>query len=308
MADDDIKVKKERDPIMVVCFVVFMLAVCAITGATVYNNYVKADTTMAISGSTVSVDYIGTYYAFFGEENSVVFDTSHWSIADDSNVLKSNDFTLRSESTYSPLSFTVGGSTVIMGFGNAVIGNKVGDVIRVVIPAGEGYNAAFTETNMSASATVVIPTTEVLTAAQFKTIYGFDLKGFMEIEETVYGWPATASFNLTNNTILMNYHPSNGTSYTVVDNDFGTVKLKVTSVTGSSISYTYEISGFTVLSTDGADKTIQMIMVDLGTQKFYITSVTDADNNGIAEAFTYKTDGERFNQDLFFEIKLVSIG
>jgi len=306
MAGDEIKVKKERDPIMMVCFVVFILTVCAISGASVYNNYVKADNTLAINGSTVSVDYIGTYYDFSGESNAVVFDTSYWSVANNDNILKSNDFTLNSQSSYSPLSFTVGGTTVLTGFGNAVIGHKVGDVIQVMIPSGQGYNAATTDIKVNLSSSFTMPTTETLTSAQFNSIYGFTLNGFTEIEKSVYGWPATASFNSTSNTVTMNYHPTAGTSYTVVDNDFGTVTLNVTSVSGS-ITYTYGISGYKVVSEQGAEKEIKMIMVDFGTQKYYITSVTDADNNGVAEAFTYTTVGERFNQDLYFEIKIVSI-
>ena len=307
MADDGAKVKKDRDPIMVVCFVVFILSVCAITGATVYNNYVKADNTMAVVGSTVSVDYTGTYYAFHGDDNAVVFDTSIWSIANNDNVLKSNDFTLNSQSSYTPLSYTVGGTTVLTMFGNAVIGHKVGDTIQVMIPVGQGYNAASTISTISASAPITIPATEVLTASQFNTIYGFNLSGFMEIPKSAYGWPATASFDSTTNTVLMNYHPTAGSSYNVVDNDFGKVDLNVTSVTATSISYTYAVSDFKTVSTDGSNINIMMIKVDLGTSVFYITSVTDVDNNGVADSLTTKTVSERFNQDLYFEIKLVSI-
>jgi len=309
MADDEFKTKKERDPIMMVCFVVFLLAVCAITGGTVYNNYLKADNTIAVTGNNVSVDYIGTYYAPFGEENSVVFDTSYWSIANDTNVPKGNDFVLRSQSSYEPLSFAVGGTTVLAGFGNAVIGHKVGDVIQVKLDVGQGYTAASTETEISASTVITVDRSETLTASQFESIYGFTLKGFKEIEKSVYGWPATASFNSSSNTVTISYHPTNGASYNMVDNDFGKVDLKVTSVTATTISYTYQVSEFVpVNDTGGASKEIQIIKMDLGTKKLYITSVVDADGNGVAESFTYKTTGERFDQVLYFEIKIVSIG
>ena len=308
MADDEIKVKKERDPIMMVCFIVFILAVCAVTGATINNNYLKADNTVAVVGNTVSVNYIGTYYAPFGDDNAVVFDTSRWSVANDDNVLKSNDFTLNAQSNYKPLSFKVGGTDVLTGFGNAVIGKKVGDKVQVMLPKGEGYNAQVSTTTVNASATATMPSTEDITASQFKTLYGFDLKGFATIEKSVYGWPATATFNTATNKITMNYTPVKDTTYTAVDSDFGTVALKVSSPTGSAtISYTYVVSGFTVVSSSGADKNIQMILVDLGTQKYYITSVTDTNNDGIAESFTYRNVAERFNQDLYFEIEIVSI-
>ena len=304
MADDEIKVKKERDPIMAVSFVVFLLAVCAVSGASIYDNYLKADDTLAVNGSTVSVNYTGTYYDFYGSDNGVVFDTSIWSIANDNGVLKSNDFTLKSESSYVPLKFTVGGTTVIKAFGDAVIGHKVGEKIQVKIPVGEGYNAPYTSVTKSASAAVSIPASETMTSAQFEILYGHALKGYEEIEKSVYGWPASASYNTVGNTVTVAYHPAVGQTYTAVDNDFGKVSFRVASV-GSTISFTYLISDYTVVSQAGADKEIQMIMMDFGTEKFYITSVTDTNNDGIADTFTYKTVSERNNQILYFEIEIV---
>ncbi|MCL1979173.1 MAG: FKBP-type peptidyl-prolyl cis-trans isomerase [Methanomassiliicoccaceae archaeon] len=307
MAEDEIKVKKERDPIMTVCFVIFLVAVIAVSGASVYNNYLKADDTFAATGNTVSVNYIGTYYAPYGSDNAVVFDTSYWKIANDDNILKSNGFTLNSESSYKPLSFEVGAGTVLTLFGNGVIGHKVGDKFNVEIPAGEGYNAPDTMKTISASAVFTIPSSEVLTATQFNNLYGYDLKGYAEMEKSVYGWPATASYNSYNDTITMSYHPVSGTSYYAVDNEFGKVALSVTSASGGSISFKYVVSDFTEVSRSGADIEIQMIKVDFGKSKFYITSVT-AGSNGNADTFTYKTVEERFNQKLYFQIELVSIG
>ncbi|MDR3074723.1 MAG: FKBP-type peptidyl-prolyl cis-trans isomerase [Candidatus Methanoplasma sp.] len=307
MADSEIKVKKDRDPIMLVCFVVFLLAACAIIGASVYNNYLKADDTMAVEGSTVSVNYTGTYYGFYGEDGYVVFDTSLWSVADNGDVLKSNDFKLNGESTYKPLSFVVGGGSVIAGFGNAVIGHKVGDKILVKVPAGEGYNSPDTEVRVSASSPSSVPATEVLTSAQFMQLYGHDLRGYEEIEKSVYGWPASASYNSATGSVTIMYHPSAGSSYQMVDNGFGKVTLNVTSVAGGSITFTYTVSNYKTVSTEGSDKEIQMIMLDFGTHKWYINSVTDTDGNGVADTFTYKTVAERYNQDLYFEIEIVSI-
>jgi hypothetical protein len=300
--DDEGKVKKERDPIMTVCFIVFILIVCAISGASIYNNYIAADNTKAVVGSTVSVNYVGSYHDYFNEDNAVVFDTNKWSVANDSSIIKSNGFVKYSESSYTPLSFTVGGTTVLTGFGNSVIGYKVGDVVRVMIPPGEGYNAASSYTTVSASTINEMPLTETLTASQFNNLYGYDLKGFKEMDKTVYGWPATASYNSASNTIKMTYLPQSGVKYTAVDGGFGKVELNVTSVTGGKIYFKYEVSGYTVV--DGTN--IQMIMVDFGTEKFYITSVSGS-TGGIANSFTYRTVEERYNQALFFEVEIVTI-
>jgi hypothetical protein len=311
MAEDDIKVKKERDPIMMVCFVVFLLTIAAITGATVYNNYLKTDNTTAVDGSSVSVNYIGTYYDEFGNPSAVIFDTSKWSVANDDKILKSNDFTKNDEKAYKPLSFKVGAGAVLPGFSNAVLGHKVGDRFTVKIPSGEGYNAPDTTGKINTSNIITIPAFESLTQAQYKEAYGHELRGFESLEKSVYGWPATATFNSSDNTITVRYLPVNGSSYAMVDNEFGKVTLVVSSASATNISFKYSITGYKTVSSGAGDKDIKMIMLDFGTKtffgadKFYITSVTES--GGTVSSFTYKTVSERYNQDLYFEIELVSI-
>jgi FKBP-type peptidyl-prolyl cis-trans isomerases 1 len=305
MTDDEVKVKKERDPIMVVCFVVFLIASLAVIGASVYNN-VSGDDTRVVVGDTVSVDYVGSFYGFYEETNYVVFDTSRWSVADNDNVLKSNSFNLKDENLYKPLSFKVGGTTVLKMFGDSVVGYKVGDKIRVMIPSGQGYNGPDTLTTVQSSAAYSVPLTEKITASQFADLYGFSLSGIVSLEKSVYGWPAVAAFNTSDNTVTMTYSPGVGQEYVVVDDDFGKLVYKVTSVS-STISFTQHVSDFTVVSQSGNVKSIQMIEVNLGTEKYFITSVTDTNNDGVSESFAYKTVGETVNEDLYFVIEIKSI-
>jgi len=305
MTDDEVKVKKERDPIMVVCFVVFLIASLAVIGASVYNN-VSGDDTRVVVGDTVSVDYVGSFYGFYEETNYVVFDTSRWSVADNDNVLKSNSFNLKDENLYKPLSFKVGGTTVLKMFGDSVIGYKVGDKIRVMIPSGQGYNGPDTLTTVQSSVAYSVPLTEKITASQFADLYGFSLSGIVSLEKSVYGWPAVAAFNTSDNTVTMTYSPGVGQEYVVVDDDFGKLVYKVTSVS-STISFTQHVSDFTVVSQSGNVKSIQMIEVNLGTEKYFITSVTDTNNDGVSESFAYKTVGETVNEDLYFVIEIKSI-
>jgi hypothetical protein len=307
MSGDEVRIKKDRDPIMVVCFVVFLLASVAVIGATVYNDYVKADDTLVAPGDSVSVNYTGTYYAYFGESNAVVFDTSYWSVANDKNVIKSNDFTARSESAYTPLKFTVGGNEVLADFGNATIGHKVGDTVRVLVAADRGYVSAGTDKTVSTSESIKIPTVQKLTSAQFESIYEFKLLGRANDLKSPYGWLADASYNTSDDTVTLYYKPTVDQSYTITDETFGKVAVSVTSVSSTEISFRYVVSAYKVVNSVGADKEIEMIKVNLGTEVFYIKSVVDNNGDGIAESFTYKTEGERYNQPLYFEIKLVSI-
>jgi len=305
MTDDEVKVKKERDPIMVVCFVVFLIASLSVIGASVYND-VRGDSTTVVVGDTVSVDYVGSFYNFYEETNYVVFDTSRWSVANNDSVPKSNSFTLKAENQYKPLSFKVGGTDVLKMFGDAVIGHKVGDKVRVMIPSGQGYNGPDTLTTIQSSTTYTVPLTEKITASQFADLYGFTLTGTVSLEKSAYGWPAFAAFNTSDSTVTMTYSPVAGQDYVVVDDDFGKLKYRVTTVS-STISFTQYVSDFTVVSQSGNVKNIQMIEVDLGTEKYFITSVTDTNNDGISESFTYKTVGETVNQDLYFVIEIKSI-
>jgi hypothetical protein len=307
MSGDEVRIKKDRDPIMAVCFVVFLLASVAVIGSTVYNNYVKADDTVAAPGDSVSVNYTGTYYAYFEEGNAAVFDTSYWSVADDKDILKSNDFTARAESAYSPLSFTVGGNEVLVDFGNAAIGHKVGETIRVLIPADRGYVVADTGKTVSTSVSITIPAVQKLTSAQFESIYEFKLLGRANDLTSPYGWLADASYNTADDTVTLYYKPTTGQSYTITDDTFGKVAASVTSVSSTDISFRYVVSAYKVVSSSGANKEIEMIKVNLGTEIFYINSVVDSNGDGVADSFTYKTVGERYNQPLYFEIKIVSI-
>jgi len=305
MADNEVKVKKERDPIMVVCFVVFLIASLSVVGASVYND-VRGDNTTIVVGDTVSVDYVGSFYDFYEGTNYVVFDTSRWSVANNDSVSKSNSFTLKSENQYKPLSFKVGGTDVLKMFGDSVVGHKVGDTVRVMIPSGQGYNGPDTLTTIQSSTSYSIPLTETITASQFADLYGFTLTGNVNLEKSVYGWPASAAFNTSNSTVTMTYSPVANQEYVVVDSDFGKLTYKVTSVS-PMISFTQQVSNYTVVSQSGNVKDIQMIEVDLGTEKYFITSVTDTNNDGVSESFTYKTVGETVNKDLYFIIEIKSI-
>lgn len=304
MTDDVEKSRKGRDPIFSVCFVVFILTAAVLCGATIYDNYIEDDRATAAVGSSLSVNYTLTFYDYYGEEFAVVNDTSYESIGNNDAIAKSNDFTVKT--SYSELTFSVGsGSTVLAGFGNAVIGHKEGDTVKVMIPAGEGYNAEDTNTVYSCTEAQAVAISETLTLTQFSTIYGYTPSGTVTIDESVYGWPAVGYVNTTDSTIVMNYNPTEGETYEV-KLDYGTVTFTVGSVEDGMIEFTYGVKDFTATGNklaSGYDE-IQMILVDFGTSSFYITGV---DSTGDVSSFQSKTVEERYNQDLYFVIKIVSV-
>ncbi len=296
--------KKKRDPIFTVCFVVFILAAVSVVGVYIDEHYLTEDTKKAAYGDKVTVNYTGTFYAYYGEDNAVVFDTSYRSIGENDAIIKSNSF---NKTSYSTLSFTVGGSDVLTEFGNAVVGHMVGDKIRVTIENGYPAGSDFYEQSTSG---LTIPRVQEMTVDQFESIYDYDLSdGMTYLDSTVYGWPATV-VSADNKVYITNMPEKNQTyKYTVggvVDegeaedeeagHSFGTTTFTVTAI-DDNITFNIAFSGTTSVGDDGA---IQMIQLEFGTETWYVTNV----NGG---SFTYKTCDETSNETLYFEIEIVSI-
>ena len=78
------------------------------------------------TGKTVSVDYIGSF------PDGKVFDTSIESVAKENALYNP-------QRPYTPLSFEVGGKTVIPGFGNAVNGMKIWQTKKVTLEPKDAY-------------------------------------------------------------------------------------------------------------------------------------------------------------------------
>ncbi len=297
--------KKKRDPIFTVCFVVFILAAVSVVGVYIDEHYLTEDTTKAAYGDEVTVNYTGTFYAYYGEENAVVFDTSYRSIGENDTIIKSNSF---NKSSYSTLSFEVGGTDVLAGFGNAVVGHKVGDKIQVTVENGYPAGSDFYEQSRTG---LTVPVVQEMTKTQFESVYDYDLTdGGMTYITTVYGWPATVT--AAGNNVVITNMPEQGQTYTytpggvVSDGEeedeeaghsFGTTTFAVTGNSNGEIVYNIAFNDTVSVGDNGA---IQMIELDFGNETWFVTNVNGGD-------FTYKTCDETSNAVLYFEIEIVSI-
>jgi len=205
----------------------------------------------------------------------------------------------------------VGGTTVITGFGNAVIGYKAGDTVKVCIPVGtNGYYAPDTSVTVKSGEMQTENLVDTMTATQFSTQYGVSLtQGTYYIENSVYGCSAYASYNSSTGLIDVRYNLEAGSTYTLVDDsNFGKVTMTVSSISGTSFTYSLTVSNYKVTGeNDGAKIGIEMIKVTLGTQSIYITSITDPTSSGTATSFEYKTVAEKYNAVLYFTISIVSV-
>lgn len=293
-------IKKKRDPIFSVCFVVFVVACVGILGVYVDEHYLQKDETKVAYGDEVTVDYVGSFYAYNGESNAVVFDTSIASVGNNDDIAKANSF---SKSSYSTFSVTVGSNGALKGFENALVGHKVGDTVKVMIPAGEGYVAPEGSLYEDASTTFTVPSVQKMSKAQFTEIYGDDITltaGTSVQITTAYGWSGLATFVSADNEVVIQNMPVKGETYQYIGNDdskFGKVSYTVDSTSDDGITVTIAFSE----TKDVGDGAIAMIELNVDGQKIYVTGVG-------SNTYTYKTCQETYNEDLYFEITIRTIG
>ncbi len=293
-------IKKKRDPIFSVCFVVFVVACVGILGVYVDEHYLQSDETKVAYGDKVTVDYTGTYYAFYGEANAVVFDTSIASVGNNDDIAKANSF---SKSSYSTLSVTVGSNGALKGFENALVGHKIGDTFTVKIPAGEGYVAPAGSVHEDVSTTFAVPAVQEMTKAQFTDVYGSDVTltaGTSVRITTAYGWTGLATFVSSTNMVVVQNMPTSGETYQYIGNDdseYGKVSYKVNSISSDSISVTMSFSD----TKSVGNGNIAMLEINVDGNGIYVTGVGSG-------TYSYKTCEERDNIDLYFEITIRTIG
>jgi FKBP-type peptidyl-prolyl cis-trans isomerase 2 len=138
------------------------------------------------AGQTIKVDYIGKLL------DGRVFDTSKLSVAlNDAEYPKTLSFTLRSNTSYTPLSFEVGAGKMISGFDAAVVGMKVGQTKTVTLTPDEAYGDMDPTKLVTFQLTETAPLLRTLTANTFKAEYGADAAPGLTVYDPMYGWEAT---------------------------------------------------------------------------------------------------------------------
>lgn len=169
---------------------------------------------------TVKVDYIGQL------EDGRVFDTSFWDVAsNDALYPKSLTFTLRNESQYQPLQFTIGGGQMIQGFESGVIGMYVNQTKVLEIPPEEGYG------QLNYSKLIEIPyleTLEVFESLNFNQFFDkfaiFPVVG-MTLNDPHWGWEVTVmSISTDADRIMVMNQPELGGVYPVYGKELGLQK------------------------------------------------------------------------------------
>ena len=328
MADANEKIvkRKEREPITLACFVVFIIACAGVLSAYAYDNFIADNSEGVVYGDTVVLDYTGSLYGFYDEATDtvipVVFDTT-MKDAYDSSVLIAG----LSKDKFETTSITLGQGKFLKAFENAVIGNNVGDTIKVVISAKDAYptsNGNYYATN-SESAPMEFARTVVLTTDEYKTL--FDVtdapsEGTAVLNDK-YGLPASVSYGQSMITVTYQL-ATDGTEYQIVkESKVGNVTLKVIGTEVKDDAEWYKVT----LTVDGSKpvldekgknteigavsgekvQEIEMISFNLFGQSI---NVVGYGNDASATAIVYNTattSGNAIhNMDLYFVIKIVS--
>lgn len=281
------KMKREIEPIMAISAVIFLLAAVAVIGVFVNDNYISgSDKATVEPGSTVTVDYTGSLYAYYDEEGALIFDTNVKSHSE--NYPIKGDF---SKTTFSAYTVTPGSGGALSMFENALIGHKVGDTVKVTIPSESGYASKST----TRAEQFTVAAVQYMSQDMFTDLYDLTVESGTIVEfTTIYGWEATAVYSDDRNAVSITNRPVSGETYELASNelnDYGTAKLNVTAV-GENIVCDIVIEGI-----DG--QPYKMVWVDLGSEKFYVQS----DDGSV---FTITTDPSA-GETLYFVIKIKSI-
>lgn len=281
------KTKREIEPIMAISAVIFLLAAVAVIGVFVNDNYISgSDKATVEPGSTVTVDYTGSLYAYYDEEGALIFDTNVKSHSE--NYPIKGDF---SKTTFSAYTVTPGSGGALSMFENALIGHKVGDTVKVTIPSESGYASKST----TRAEQFTVAAVQYMSQDMFTDLYDLTVESGTIVEfTTIYGWEATAVYSDDRNAVSITNRPVSGETYELASNelnDYGTAKLNVTAV-GENIVCDIVIEGI-----DG--QPYKTVWVDLGSEKFYVQS----DDGSV---FTITTDPSA-GETLYFVIKIKSI-
>ncbi len=241
------------------------------------------------AGQTIKVDYIGKL------TDGRIFDTSYYSVAsDDALYPKALSFTLRANTSYTPLSFEVGAGKMISGFDAAVVGMKVGETKTVTLTPAEAYGEMVPSKLITFDLVQTVPLLETFTATAFQAEFQVSPVAGMTVTDPVYGWGVTVlEYNQGADRVTVKNVPTVNTSYHIYGSTTGWDLMVINIDSGTNqITFEHQLS----------DEDSDMIKGVDGTTTFFLTQVNVA--NGTA-VMNYNT--ELLGKSLVFTITIVDI-
>lgn len=309
-AEEKIVRKREREPITMVCFVVFLVASVAVIGAYVNSNYISKNGETVQYGDTVELDYTGSLYGYYDEATDsvkpIIFDTSIEKIGKDrEKYLFTSSF---SKTEFNTLTTTLGKGKTLAYFDSMLIGKKVGETVRFMVAAADAYSKdGRIDYNSSVNAVTFNLSKEGVTAAEISKYYGIEEESAGTSFE-LFGIPisvipdGTGKYTVTVNVI-------GGQNYVIMDSALGKVTM-TTAVAGSVATCTFNIENpVYVKDKDGnnveAAAGINMIEM-LSFNIFFNQNLNIIGFDGTNIIYNNASgDAQIGGMDLYFEVKIV---
>jgi len=282
--------RKAQDSMLTIGGAILVVCLIIVAAIAIAENWeVSADTVYeAKTGSTVSVNYVGSF------SSGWVFDTNIYAVAVDPNVTKSFEFNTRSASSYGPMEFTIGSSTLLSGFQNAVIGMRANETVTVTLSAAEAYGLVPADNLRNLTINQTVSVIETVSQSEFQSFYGQTAAVGLTVTHPEYGWDVTV-LHIVADTVTVQNLPAVGAQYSAYGDP------TVSSPTGWFINVTSknadEITFVNLLTSSMVNK---VKGVDAAGEVFYLHAVD-------ATSFSLKYDRELVGQTLTFTITLVEI-
>jgi FKBP-type peptidyl-prolyl cis-trans isomerase 2 len=282
---------------LIIIIVIVMLSASTLVIVLYQGNQSATDRIVA-NGDTIKVDYTGKVN-INGVER--VFDTSMASVANNASIPKSLSFTLRDNSSYTPLSFTVGGGTLITGFNNAVIGMKLGETKTVSIPPAQGYGNQVQSKISNFTLNETKNVFENMSVSQFTAKYSVAPQAGMTVTDPVYKWPVTVLIaNSEADMVRVQNAPVQGQQYHIYGN--ASQEAAGWNITVTTVNTAISPAGQITLHHDITDANTGMIQgVDQKGTVFILDNVNTAAGTAQRNANT-----ELLGKTLIFTITLVA--
>jgi FKBP-type peptidyl-prolyl cis-trans isomerase 2 len=167
----------------------------------------KTPTEYVADGDIVTVEYKGWL-----ADNGLIFDTNIQSVGENDTLYpKTPGFDENKQ--YSPLKFTVGGSTMIKGFDRGVVGMKKGETRTITVPPELGYGKADPTLIFNISLAQTVPVFESMSRADFAANYSAENAVLgAPFSHRFWGWPCQI-VSLDNYTVVIQNMPEYGANY-----------------------------------------------------------------------------------------------
>jgi len=253
-----------------------------------------------MNGDTVKVNYIGRL------DDGRVFDTSLWDVASNNALYpKSLSFTLRAQSAYTPLQFTVGSGSLIEGFDQGVLGMSVGETKVITVPPDEGYGYMNESLLVTMPLLMFAPVYDITNYTVFYGVYSQVPKSGMVVQDPLYGWDIlVVDANSKSDTVLLMNKPLVGEKFAVYgepDSSPSTGWYAEVVYIDSSAGAGNGIIEVRNLLTNADSGMVEGIDTSSGST-FYVDMVDES-----AGTFRMNYNNELLGKTLYFTVTLVSI-